>query len=137
MSKRVYLDSSVLLAAFRAQEPLAKKAFDVIDSPEVSLVVSDAVRLELLPKAVYYKNSQEVDFYQSIFQNAQNLEWSTDALKDAQKLAETYGLSAMDAIHIAHAKEAQVDEFVTAEKKTSPIFRVTSLTIKSIRDIEP
>jgi hypothetical protein len=41
----------------------------------------------------------------------------------------------MDAIHVAHAVAAKVDEFVSAERPTKPMFRVQIIPISSIRDV--
>jgi hypothetical protein len=41
----------------------------------------------------------------------------------------------MDAIHVALAIAADVDEFVTAEKPNKPIFRVRTISIHSIQDV--
>lgn len=54
-------------------------------------------------------------------------------LSNAQHVAEQYGIAAMDAIHVAHALEAGVDEFVTSEKPTKPLFRAKGITLRSIQ----
>lgn len=43
-----------------------------------------------------------------------------------------FGLKAMDALHIAAALLANCDEFITAEKPTSPFSRVTGITVVTI-----
>lgn len=50
MPKRTYLDSGVLLAAFRMKEETGRRAMEILDDPERTLVVSDAVWLEVMPK---------------------------------------------------------------------------------------
>ncbi|QSR89280.1 PIN domain-containing protein [Methylacidiphilum caldifontis] len=134
MPKRTYIDTSVLLAAFKAEEDLSLKALAVLDDPERILIVSDLVRLEAIPMARYFNQQQEIDFYETVFNRAENIAWDKSALQQAQTIAESYGLSAMDAIHIAHAMFAGVDEFVSAEKPTKPIFHVQGLATFSIRD---
>jgi predicted nucleic acid-binding protein len=54
-------------------------------------------------------------------------------IEDAEHEAETFGLSAMDALHIAAAKRAECDELVTTEKTTKPLFRVTGIIVTCIR----
>jgi predicted nucleic acid-binding protein len=44
------------------------------------------------------------------------------------------GLAAMDALHVAAALSVGAEEFVTREKKTKPMFRVSSLKVVSIFD---
>lgn len=134
MTKRTYIDTCLLIAAFKGEEELAKKALSVLDDPQRRLVVSDAVRLEALPKARYHQQEQEVAFYETVFSRAENIAWDASALRQAHTLAETHGVAAMDAIHLAHAIEAGVDEFVSAEKPSKPMFRVPSLVMRSIRD---
>lgn len=134
MSKRTYVDTSVLIAAFKGKGELGRRARDVLDDPKRSLVVSDAVRLETLPKARYQERQEELKFLKAVFDQAECLAWSHSALQQAQDIAENHDIAAMDAIHVAHAIEAGVDEFVSAEKPTKPMFRVRSLVMRSIRE---
>jgi predicted nucleic acid-binding protein len=60
--------------------------------------------------------------------------WRLEALAKAQTLAEQYGLSAMDAVHIALALHAEVDVFATGESPTKPMFRVQELSLISISE---
>lgn len=133
MPKRTYLDSGVLLAAFAGQGDVGIKALEVLDDPERQLVVSDAVKLETLPKPIYQNRAKEVEFYNLVFSESECLPWSLRALQKAREIAELHDIAAMDAIHIATALDAAVDEFVTAEKSTKPMFRVTELCMQSIR----
>ncbi|QQD72305.1 type II toxin-antitoxin system VapC family toxin [Acidithiobacillus ferrivorans] len=132
MPKRTYIDSNILIAAFLGQDDLSNSAFQLIDDKDRHLVASDAVRLETLPKPHYEGNQIEVDFYETIFAYAEMLPWDTNVLYHAQQLAEENGIAAMDAIHISFAISAKVDEFVTKEKPTKPMFRVLDIPIRSI-----
>lgn len=51
----------------------------------------------------------------------------------AELQAASLGLSALDALHLAAAKSADVSEFVTGEKSTKPVFRDNDMTVISIR----
>ncbi len=134
MTKRTYIDTCLLLAAFKGEEELGRRALSVLDDPERVLVVSDPVRLEALPKARYHKQQQEVEFYEAVFSQAENIAWNESALRQAHTIAERHGVAAMDAIHVAHALAAGVDEFVSAEKPTKPMFRVQTIAMRSIRE---
>lgn len=134
MTKRTYIDTCLLIAAFKGEGELARRAFSVLDDPQRTLVVSNAVRLEALPKARYYKREKEVEFFEAVFSQAENIAWSEQAMQDAHAIAESHGIAAMDAIHVAHALAAGVDEFVSAEKPTKPMFRVPVLAMRSIRE---
>lgn len=134
MPKRTYIDTCLLIAAFKGEGELGRRAMSVLDDPERSLVVSDAVRLEAVPKARYHKQQDEVQFYEEVFSQAENIAWDPAALQQALVIAENHGVAAMDAIHVAHAAMAGVAEFISAEKPTKPMFRVQTIAMQSIRD---
>lgn len=133
MRKRTYIDANLLIAAFQGKGELGKRAIEILDDPERTLVVSDAVRLEVQPKPRYENRQQEIDFYEEVLGQAEHMEWCTETLYRAYRLAEKHGIAAMDAIHVATALDAGVDEFVTAEKTSKPMFRVNELHMHSIR----
>ena len=133
MPKRTYIDANLLITAFRGEGNLGLRAMEILDDPDRVLVASDAVRLEVQPKPRYEKRQQEIDFYNAVLDQAEHLKWRTDTLYRAHNLAEMHGIAAMDAIHVATALDAGVDEFVTAEKPTKPMFRVVELRMQSIR----
>lgn len=57
---------------------------------------------------------------------------SATIVAEAQKVGGQFGLNMGDALHIAAALLAGADEFVTAERPTSPFKNVTSIKIVSI-----
>jgi predicted nucleic acid-binding protein len=130
--ERIYLDSCLLIAAFMGRGKAGQRAMEILDDPERRFVVSDAVRLEVMPKPRYEKRAEELAFYEAVFQDAENVPWNLETLSNAQTLAEQYGLSAMDAVHIAMALTAGVDLFATRENPTKPLFRVKELSLISI-----
>jgi hypothetical protein len=134
MPKRTYIDTCLLIAAFKGEGELGRRALSVLDDPDRWLVVSDAVRLEAMPKARYHRQQKEVEFYEAVFSQAENIAWDSTALQHALDIAESHGIAAMDAIHVAHASMAGVAEFVSAEKPTRPMFRVRTIAMRSIRD---
>jgi len=134
MTKRTYVDTCVLMAALKGKDAVvAARALEVLDDPDRSLVISEAVRLEALPKARFNKQVEESAFYEAVFEKAENLGWDSTALHNALDLAIANGIAAMDAIHVSHAIEAHVDEFVSAEGPTKPMFRVNTIPMRSLR----
>jgi predicted nucleic acid-binding protein len=127
---RTFIDAGVLIAAARGTDEVSHSAMQVLDDPERVYITSDLVRLEVLPKAIYNKREAEAEFYRTFFERVERLVMTTAALV-AQALAEAnrHGLSAIDALHIAAAKAATVEEFVTVERATKPLFRVTDLRV--------
>lgn len=74
--KRTYLDSGVLIAAIRGVEPIAQKALEILDDPDREFVSSMFVKLEVLPKAVYHKQTIEQEFYTTFFNNVKVICWN-------------------------------------------------------------
>ena len=133
MVKLTYLDSGVLLSAFKADGAIGRRAMEILDDPDRKFLVSDAVWLEVMPKPLYEKQRHEVDFYETVFSAAEHLSWNVSSLARAADIAAKYGISAMDAIHIAHAMDARADEFVTTERPGKPMFRVQEISMRSIQ----
>jgi hypothetical protein len=64
-----FLDSGVLMTAWKGAEK--ETALAVIEDTSRPLLTSELVRLELLPKPVYFKRHDEVAFYEKIFSRSQ------------------------------------------------------------------
>jgi predicted nucleic acid-binding protein len=137
MTRRVYLDTGVLITAWRGRGSAGLIALEVLDDPGLVLVVSDAVWLEIMPKPLHEKRRDEAEFYQAVFDRAERLPWSLDVLGRAHDLARQHGIAAMDAIHAAFAVAHRVDELITTERPERPLFRIEQLTISSLRSGAP
>jgi predicted nucleic acid-binding protein len=99
----------------------------------LTLFNNKSIRLEIIPKAIYYKKQQEVEFYEAFFKTV--VLWESDInglLQNAHQIACTYGLAGLDALHIAAAISLSADEFITTEKPTKPMYRVPNLHFISI-----
>jgi predicted nucleic acid-binding protein len=89
-----------------------------------------ALELELLPSAVYYQRAAEQAFCETFLRNTVSwVEPSKRLFALALSLAGMHGLAALDALHIASALAAGAQEFITTEKPTKPIYRVSKLKI--------
>lgn len=133
VTKTTYIDSGVLINAFRGESALGLRAINILDDSDRSFASSIFVQLETLPKAIYQRLQTEQDFYQAFFSVVNH--WSIDLLTiipNAQTIASHYGIAGMDAIHIAASIAIGVEEFITTEKPTKPMFRVTELRMISI-----
>jgi len=131
--KRTYVDANVLIAAFQGDKQVSQRALQVLDDPDRMLVVSDYLRLEVLPKPTFQKRREEIDFMQEIFDSAgESLPTSSDLTGCALAMASKYDMTPIDALHIGAATVAGVDEFVTMEKPTKPICRVKEIKVVSI-----
>lgn len=134
MSKRTYVDSCLLIAAYQGTQDLSNDAIAVLDDPERRFVVSSYVELEVLPKARFHNKVAEVDFMQQFLEAAtERIEPSQQIADDAILLAATYDLSPVDALHASVAKAAKVDEFVTLEGANKPLLRVQEANVVTLR----
>ena len=97
-----YIDSGVLLSAANGEGRIAEKALEILGDSSREFASSEFVKLELIPKAIYNKQTEEAQFYEEFFSAVTY--WATDlekVVKDAYDIGCQYGLAAMDALHIA------------------------------------
>ncbi|KUK98957.1 MAG: Uncharacterized protein XE11_2818 [Methanomicrobiales archaeon 53_19] len=73
MKKLTYLDSSVLIQAYRGEGVSGERAMRVLDDPDREFVVSDFLKLEVLPKPIFHAREDEVAFMTAIIQNAKDI----------------------------------------------------------------
>jgi len=64
---------------------------------------------------------------------AENVPCNFEVTEKAIKLASIYDVAPMDALHVGAAVTAGVDEFVTLEKPTKPLCRISEIKIRSLR----
>ena len=107
--KRTYIDASVLIAAFQGDGIISRRAMEVLDDPNRELVVSDFLRLEVLPKPTFHKRTEEVEFMNAVLENAaENVPCDPGVTKKAIELASDYDVAPMDALHVGAASAAKV-----------------------------
>lgn len=132
---RTFVDAGVLLAAATGRDPdVQPAAAHILDDPQRTFVSSVFVRLELIPKAIYHRRLDEVSLYDAFFQH-KVVAWAEPldrVVQEALAEAARSGLAAMDALHVAAAVLVGADELVTTERPGRPLFRVTTISIRSI-----
>ena len=117
--RRVYVDSCVLMVAFKAAEPeLSDAAMALLDDADTELLYSRITELEVMPKPVFHRQADECEFYRSFFESAVLVPCTEAIVDDALERGQRNGLGAGDALHVACAVAAGADELVTSEKKT-------------------
>lgn len=128
-----YVDSGVLIEAYRGSSTIAAPALAILSDGNREFVTSEFVRLEVLPKPTFQRLLIEVAFYNTFFATATHTVSITRTLvRLAMRRAEQFGLSAVDALHVAAAETSGAAELITAERPTSPLSRVTSIHVVSI-----
>ena len=102
-----FVDAGVLIAAARGGTEQASRAMAVLDDSDRVFAASPFLRLEVLPQALFNKRHAEVAFYEAFFTGVST--WAMDLpaiVEAALREAATYGVEAMDALHVAAAASA-------------------------------
>ena len=150
--KRTYLDACVLIAAFEGRAAFKKEkegekekarwqralrarqlAAKILNDPDRLFVVSDYIRLEVLPRPTSQEELEEVNFLNDIFEHAtEDLPTSPNLTRQALDIAKKYNLKGMDALHVGAAIIAKVDELVTMEGEKNRMCRVREIKVNSL-----
>ena len=128
---RTFVDAGVLIAAHRGVPSEREPALRLLRDPDRFFLASPFLYLETLPKALYYRNEAEVQFYRKYFERAIRYSFEdTAAISQlAREEAERCGLGAIDALHIAAASLAKAQEFITGEKPGKSIYRASLVRV--------
>jgi hypothetical protein len=131
-SLRTYLDSNVLIAAWRG-EVLAKAwSRAILDDPKRQFVVSDFVRIEVMPKPAFYRQTDEIAFMEMVLNFSEYISTTPVLIQRAIRLASQYDIAPLDALHVSAAIEVGVDELVTLEKIEKPMCQQNEVRVVSI-----
>lgn len=133
---RAFLDSGVLLAANRAEEPLRFAARRLLRDPRYTFLTSPFVYLEVVPKARFFQRLLEREIYEIFFQQAH---WQRDTQQIVTRglaVAEQFGLGAMDALHVAAAQLLGADAVITVEKPGRAIYRAGQPRVIYLGDLD-
>lgn len=123
----------MLIFAAHATNPTSALALPFVTDPNREFVTSDYIKLEVLPKAIFHKQTLEVEFYEKFFaMNTICIPPSPALMAVGMAEASKTGMSGIDALHVAAARAAGADELVTNEKNTKPMHRTTLVKVVSI-----
>ena len=126
---RTFLDSGVLIAAYKGSPSIETPAINILDDPSRIFLSSPFVRLEVSPKALFNQQQDEYRFYQRYFRRASFGDDLKSILSHAGKESAKSGVGAMDALHIAAAYLLDADELVTSEKPGKSIYRTSLVKV--------
>lgn len=135
---RTFLDSGVLLTAWKGKIRDRDAALSVMEDATREFHTGYMVKLELLPKPMYFKQEGEVEFYRAHWERVRKEEPLTaEVALEAFELAKRYGLAAADALNLAAAIRLDVQEFITSELPGKPLFRAKEIKVTSLHTIQP
>jgi len=135
MSKtKTFVDSNVLITAFQGIEEIWQKAMEVIDDPERDFIVSDYLKLEVIPQPTFHQRYEEIQFMETFLDNAAEYVRANDQItNEALTLACQYSLGAKDALHAGTAILSKADELITLEKPEKPLCQIKEIAVVSLR----
>ncbi|MBI4906475.1 MAG: nucleic acid-binding protein [Acidobacteria bacterium] len=97
MAIRTFLDANVLIEVHRGKEK--KRCLAIINDRRRIFVASPFLQLEVIPKAVYYRQQLEIEFYKTYFDNVRIWVNDLEAIVSlARQESERCGLAALDAL---------------------------------------
>lgn len=132
--RRVYIDSCVLMVAFRAEAEFSDAAIALLDDPEAVCLYSRVTELEVLPKPAFFGRHEECEFYLTFFRASERVPCTEQVLDQALEVAKRNGLGAGDALHVACAVAGGADELVTSEKMEKlPSAPSPGISIRTLR----
>lgn len=127
---KTYVDSCVLISAFCGEDDIATKALAILGDPDREFVISDYLKLELLPKPTFHNDQVQLEFLSEFLNNAQHTApINTDITNKALDLGCRHNLKALDALHISTAIHESVKEFFTFEKPSRPMHSVNEINV--------
>ncbi len=131
MSRRIrtFIDSGVLIAAFKGAPQLRERALQVLEDPLRVFLSSPYLRLEVLPKAIFNKQTGERRFYEKFFALADSIGDFKKIFDLGESEAARSGVGSMDSLHLAAAHLLRADEFITTERPAKSIHRSTLVRV--------
>jgi predicted nucleic acid-binding protein len=131
---RTYVDADILIAAARGNEELSELAMNILEDGSREFIGSTLQRMETSAPSRFHGYTLQAEFYDEFF--ARVVEWvpvTNELTQNAHDECLNSGIQAFDALHIAAAAAAGAEEFITAERLTSPIHNARIVRVVSIR----
>ena len=124
-----YVDAGVLIVAARGGETRSERALTLLFDTGRTFAASAFLKLEVIPLAAFNKQANEVAFYERFFESVSVWADERGLTEAALREASTYGLQAMDALHVVAASQVGAHELVTLEKPARSIYRARAVKV--------
>lgn len=131
---RTYLDTNVLIGAASGKIELSQRANNIITDKNRVFVSSLFSKMETLPVPMRRHDTFEENFLLT-FYSLKVIDWAANLdliINRAIALSGNTNIDIMDACHLLAATSLQADEFITAEKHTSPVLKYSALKVSTI-----
>lgn len=119
MGRKIYIDTNLYIAFFEGKSGVSERVEKLLIDPDVEIIASPLVHMELLVAPLREKHQQLTNIYQNLEKYINNFRYVDFSLKISQTAAvlrAKYGLTTPDCIHLATAIEEKADIFYTADK---------------------
>jgi len=127
---RTFLDSGVLIAAYKGSPSIEVPANNILDDPNRVFLGSPFVRHEASPKALYSRQLDEYRFYQKYFRRAAFCDDLKSILSYAGKESAKSGVGAIRYAAAICKESLDADEFITSERPgASPLVARTEISL--------
>lgn len=131
MATETYVDTMLLITAMGVREgPAFQNAMEILDDGNRTFVCSDYLKLECMPKKIFYGVTDDIEFLEIFFGKARSIPSSPAITEHALSLASKHDIGGFDALHLSSAAAGRAVEFVSAEHPSKPIFRATELGLR-------
>lgn len=130
---RTYLDTNVLIGAAVGKLATSQRAINILSDKNRVFVSSLFSKMETLPVPMRRGDRYEENFYLTFYLGV--IEWATDLeniINSAITLSGNTNIDILDACHLVAANSLRADEFITAEKPSSPIVKYTGIKVSTI-----
>jgi predicted nucleic acid-binding protein len=124
-----YVDAGVLIVAAQGREARSERALTLLFDAGRTFAASAFLKLEVIPQAVFHKQANEVAFYERFFESVSVWADERGLTEAALREASTYGLQAMDSLHVVAASQVGALELVTLEKPGRSIYRTRAVKV--------
>jgi predicted nucleic acid-binding protein len=133
---RAFLDTGVLIGAFRGEPDVREGALALLSFPHLEFWYSPLLKLEVTLQAAYHKQSDELDFYAEYFRHATCFGQFDRMFEIGEPDAVRHGITVVDALHVAAANLSRCRVLFTTEKVTSPLFRTQLIKVVRVTGLK-
>ena len=131
--RATFVDSGVIIAAGSGTKDEVDAAWAILTDPDRELWTSPFVEMEVLPHAERQGTPRALAVYREFFKSARVYNDMEKIVRVAAAELRETNLGLADALHLAAAHLAGVDEFVTTEKISKPMHRNTLVKVAVFR----
>lgn len=138
LGSRLYLDANVYIYALEDHPQFGEAArlvMETVDRDHITVVAQRLILAELLPHPIKHGAADLVQLYEDLFLHHPQLvllDTEPTTINLTTKLRATYGLSTLDALHLASAIATECDAFITNDQKLKSVQEIPVLLLEEI-----